>query len=145
LSASDVGNALGKYITGQSVTSDMVTIINQAIAFAGPAPVPGQNGNPPGFNEVTTGGQFATNPVTGLKQIQEGVTGSDIAWNSSSGATSYTVTTTKGTASLLGSTSARIHDINTGKDRGDQATVTVLAQPAASGAQPAQLVVHTKR
>lgn len=67
LSATDVGLALGKYLTGQPVTSDQVTIINQAIAFAGPVPVPGGNGNPPGFTEVQGGTNVAVPNVVGME------------------------------------------------------------------------------
>jgi hypothetical protein len=67
LNASDVGNALGKYLTGQPVTSDMVVIINQAIAFAGAVPVPGANGNPPGFNQVSGGSTVAVPNVIGME------------------------------------------------------------------------------
>lgn len=48
--AGDVGNALGKYLTGGSLTSDMVDIVNQAIAFDGPPPQSGVNGYPPSLN-----------------------------------------------------------------------------------------------
>lgn len=67
LNASDVGLALGKYLTGQAVTTDQVTIINQAIAFAGPVPVPGANGNPPGFTEVPGGNTVAVPNVVGME------------------------------------------------------------------------------
>lgn len=52
--AATVGNALGKYITGQAVTADQRAIIQQAIAFAGFPPLPGPNGNPPGILDVVT-------------------------------------------------------------------------------------------
>lgn len=42
-----VSAALGKYLTGGSVTEDQHSIINQAIAFQGYPPVPGPSGYPP--------------------------------------------------------------------------------------------------
>jgi hypothetical protein len=42
-----VGNALGKYITGQPVTADQQAIIEQAIAYANQPPVAGPGGFPP--------------------------------------------------------------------------------------------------
>lgn len=50
--ATVVGNALGKYLTGSSVTPDQINIINQAIAFEGYPPVPGPNGFPPAIREA---------------------------------------------------------------------------------------------
>jgi len=44
-----VGNAIGKYITGQPLTSDMIQIVQNAIAIAGYPPVAGANGNPPNY------------------------------------------------------------------------------------------------
>ena len=42
-----IGNAIGKYITGQPVTPDQQSIIQQAIAFANLPPVSGAGGFPP--------------------------------------------------------------------------------------------------
>jgi hypothetical protein len=58
--ANTVGNALGKYITGGSVTSDQMAIINQAIAFVGYPPVAGPNGFPPSIQ--TAGTPASTTP-----------------------------------------------------------------------------------
>lgn len=58
-----VGNALGKYITGQNATSDQVTIIEQAIAFENYPPVAGTDGYPPNIRATTpptTGGTGGT-------------------------------------------------------------------------------------
>jgi len=55
-SAETVGNALGKYITGQPVVAAQQSIIEQAIAFAGPPPVAGTNGMPPSINLAKSGG-----------------------------------------------------------------------------------------
>jgi hypothetical protein len=52
--AATVGNALGKYITGQPVTTDQTQVIDSAIAFAGYPPIAGPAGNPPGINTINT-------------------------------------------------------------------------------------------
>lgn len=44
-----VGNALGKYITGQPMSTDQVNIVQQAIAFGGYPPVNGPTGYPPSY------------------------------------------------------------------------------------------------
>lgn len=44
-----VGNAIGKYITGQPLNADMVQLVQNAIAIAGYPPVAGTNGNPPSY------------------------------------------------------------------------------------------------
>jgi hypothetical protein len=54
--ATTVAAALGKYITGQPMTADQISIAQQAIAFGGYPPVSGPNGNPPGFITGGTGG-----------------------------------------------------------------------------------------
>lgn len=48
-----VGNAIGKYLTGQPLTTDQEAVVQSAIAIAGYPPVNGPNGNPPSF--VTSG------------------------------------------------------------------------------------------
>jgi hypothetical protein len=53
--ANAIGNALGKYITGQPVDSTSQSLINQAIAFEGYPPVPGPNGFPPSMNTANPG------------------------------------------------------------------------------------------
>jgi hypothetical protein len=138
--------ALAKYLAGAAVTSDQALLIQEAEGALGPPPVSGPGGYPPNINSSSSsGGGHAKNPVTGLKISKPGTTGADISWNASSGATSYKVTATKGSATMIGPTSARIHNINTGRDRGDQSTVTVLAEPASPNARAATIVVHTKR
>lgn len=82
-----VGNALGKYITGQNATSDQVTIIEQAIAFENYPPVAGTDGYPPNIRTTTpptTGGTGGTGggstaavtvkvpPIVGLDAAQAG-------------------------------------------------------------------------
>jgi hypothetical protein len=150
-----VAAALGKYLTGQTCTADQTSIIQAAIAFQGYPPQNGPDGYPPNIHTAGSGGGGnAKNPVTGLHQTASGIhgqklgtTGANIAWNPSAGATGYQVTSTKGTVTMLGPTSARIHDIRTNRGvlGGGEATVTVLAEPAGNGAIPAKLVVHTRR
>lgn len=48
-----VGNALGKYLTGQPLTPDQVSIVQEAIAFAGYPPLSGPDGHPPGYLTAT--------------------------------------------------------------------------------------------
>lgn len=50
-----VGNAIGKYLTGQPLTTDQVGIVQSAIAIGGYPPVNGPNGNPPSYVTSTTG------------------------------------------------------------------------------------------
>lgn len=50
--ANTVGNALGKYITGQTVSDAQEAIINQAIAFEGMPPVAGPQGYPPSIRKA---------------------------------------------------------------------------------------------
>jgi hypothetical protein len=59
-----VGNALGKYITGQAVTAEQAQVIDQAIAFAGYPPVAGPNNHPPAINISQNGGGGGGNTVT---------------------------------------------------------------------------------
>jgi hypothetical protein len=125
-----VGNALGKYISGQPLDAGMVSIIQESIAFAGYPPVSGPNGNPPAYTTASTttpppsGGGTTTTPPpaatapatpTGVHITGHTNTSLSVAWSASSGATSYqirityqsqiaktvTVTGTSGTVSGL--------------------------------------------
>ena len=112
--APTIANAIGKYITGQPLTTDtMVSIVQSAIAIAGYPPVSGPNGNPPSF---TTGVVSTPDPtptpkptpaptptpapsaipvtVTGLHKTTVGKTSIGIAWNASKNAKSYQVRVT---------------------------------------------------
>ena len=138
-------DALGLYLAGQPVDASQKTLVLDAEAIGGRPPVAGPDGYPPNVrtNGGKGGGSTAVNPVTGLKQTgAEGFTGADISWDASAHATSYQVTTDKGSASMTGTTSARIHGIG---PKHSQATVSVLAKPAAAGATPAKVVVHVKK
>jgi hypothetical protein len=145
LNVTDLTNALGLYLAGQPVDPAQKTLILDAEAIGGPPPVAGPNGYPPNVrvNGNKGGGHNAVNPVTGLKQTGfKGSTGADISWDPSPHATSYQVTSDKGTVSMTGTTSALIAGIGPAHA---QATVSVLAKPAAAGAVPAKIVVHVKR
>lgn len=63
--APTVGNAIGKYITGQSLTDPMVSIVQSAIAIGGYPPVSGPNGNPPGY--ITGSSSPVPTPTPGTK------------------------------------------------------------------------------
>lgn len=54
--AAVVGNALGKYLTGQPLTSDQISVVEQAIAFEGYPPQAGTNGFPPSYHNIPSGG-----------------------------------------------------------------------------------------
>lgn len=51
--ATTVAAALGKYLTGQQLTTDQVNIVEQAIAFVGQPPQAGTNGFPPSFHTTS--------------------------------------------------------------------------------------------
>lgn len=137
--------ALALYLAGQPVSADQALMIQEAEAAVGPPPQNGPNGFPPNINTSTSGGGGnAQNPVTGLKQSSQGTTGVDVSWNASSGATSYKVTSSKGNVSLTGATSARIHSMNP-VGHPTSATVSVLAEPAATTARAATVTVKTHK
>ncbi len=54
--AATVAAALGKYLTGQSLTNDQLSVVEQAIAFQGIPPQSGANGYPPSYNLIPNGG-----------------------------------------------------------------------------------------
>lgn len=59
--AATVGNAIGKYITGQPLTNDtMISLVQSAISIGGYPPVNGPNGNPPGYTTSSS----TTTPTT---------------------------------------------------------------------------------
>lgn len=62
--------ALGAYLQGQALTSDQVSLVDQAIAAEGYPPVSGTGGYPPGIRESGTSSQGGTGGSGG------GVTGS---------------------------------------------------------------------
>lgn len=86
--------ALGKYLTGQPVTSDQQTLIQEAIAVEGYPPVAGPNGFPPSIN-LTAGGPPPPGggSIAGLK-VTSRFTNVSATWTPNSGDTSWTVTLT---------------------------------------------------
>jgi len=143
--AMTVSAALGKYLSAQTLTSDQVSIVQAAIAFNGNPPQDGVGGYPPAYHAASTGGGGnAKNPVTGLRVSKGGTTGVDISWSASTGATSYQVTSDKGTVQMLGATSARIRSINSA-GHPSSANVEVLAEPAGTNATPARITVKTHK
>jgi hypothetical protein len=67
-----VAAALGKYITGQSLTASDQSIVEQAIAFEGYPPDPGADNYPPSMKTVGTTGQGGGGTGTtkaGTKQV----------------------------------------------------------------------------
>lgn len=142
-----IAAAIAKYLSGQAVTQQQELVIQEAEAVVGPPPQEAASGYPPKIHVSKGGGgggSGATNPVTGLRVTNAGTTGVDISWNAAQGATSYQVTSTHGNAGMTGPTSARIHSVNAPGKGGTTATVQVLAEPAATGAQPASLQIKTR-
>lgn len=106
-----VGNAIGKYLTGQALTADQVGIVQSAIAIGGYPPVNGPNGNPPSYVTSNTGtttppppppppgdttppppgntGVGQAKPITGLKIVAKTKTSVTISWNASAAPQGY--------------------------------------------------------
>lgn len=57
--------ALGKYLTGQALTSDQQGLVDQAIALEGYPPVAGPSNYPPNMKTGASGGQVAVPNVVG--------------------------------------------------------------------------------
>ena len=90
-----IAASLGKYLVGAPVTSDQVTIIQEAIASEGYPPVPGPNGFPPSYKTASDKpppqhGTPAKNPVKGLKADAR-FTQVDVSWDSLTNAKTYIV------------------------------------------------------
>ena len=95
--ADTIGNALGKYITGSTVTEAQQTVIESAIAFEGYPPVSGSDGFPPSIrlHHQPTGhpvpGPVPGKPTkapTGEKAAVSG-TSVNLSWDAVKGATGY--------------------------------------------------------
>jgi hypothetical protein len=140
-----IAAAIAKYLFGGTLDENQAQIVQEAIAVTGYPPVPGPGNYPPQMHvsgkRKHKGGGNATNPPTGLHVTKEGSTGTDIAWNASSGATSYQVTSTHGSPEMIGTTSARIRSIG---PKHTTAVVQVLAEPAATNAKPAHMLIRVK-
>ena len=68
-----IAAALGKYLTGQDVTSDQQTIIQEAIAVQGTPPVPGPSGFPPSIHTSTPTPPTPTGNVTVPNVVGKGL------------------------------------------------------------------------
>lgn len=91
-----VGNAIGKYITGQPLTTDsMVSIVQSAIAIGGYPPTSGPNGHPPGYITATPSPIPTPTPSpTGQKagaisnlNVKVSGTTAIVSWNKATGVT----------------------------------------------------------
>lgn len=94
LSFSPVSSALGKYITGQPLTSSEAGIVNQAIAAVGQPPVAGANGYPPSLKMTTAATpkmKLATPSNVRIASINRAKHEAVISWAAVTHATSYTV------------------------------------------------------
>jgi hypothetical protein len=84
--ADAIAAALGKYLLGLPLTSDQVTIIEQAIATAGQPPIPGPGGYPPSYKTAHGGGGGGgggTKPKPKKPaRAPSGTHTSNITWNS---------------------------------------------------------------
>lgn len=84
-----VGNALGKYITGGILTSDQVSVVTQAIAFAGYPPVNGPTGYPPSYHVAAAPTKLPA--PANLRVTKVTKTSVSIAWTAVPGAAGYYV------------------------------------------------------
>jgi hypothetical protein len=97
--------ALGKYLTGQPVSTDQVSLIQQAIAIGGYPPVGGPSGYPPSINTSPPGNTNPPGDTTGKLPAVTGLYGGsglfnrvngklvnnyiDVGWNPVAGAVKY--------------------------------------------------------
>lgn len=91
-----IGAALGKYLTGQPLSSDQVVIVEQAIAFGGYPPVNGPAGHPPAYFTASSGGSgggsgsgLTAPSAPTVSAIDKH--GASLHWSSVSGANHYVV------------------------------------------------------
>lgn len=105
-----VGNAIGKYLTGQALTTDQIGLVQSAIAIGGYPPVSGPNGNPPAYVTGNTGtttpppppdgngnpppppgneGVSQAKPITGLRIVSKTKSSVTISWNATSAPQGY--------------------------------------------------------
>lgn len=90
-----IGAALGKYLTGQPLTSDQVVIVQQAIAFGGYPPVNGPSGHPPAYITQSSGsgggggGSLTAPGAPTVSAIDKH--GATLHWFSVSGASHYVI------------------------------------------------------
>jgi len=150
MGSATVGNALGKYITGQPVTADQEQIINDAVSVAGYPPVSGPGNYPPSIRvsgSKTGGKTYAENPVAGLKVSNPGgkTTGTiaTVTWHESNHASSYKVTLKENGRIVHTASTSALQYRFTGLKLGSSYTATVLANPAKNDAKPASITIKT--
>jgi hypothetical protein len=131
-----IAAALGKYITGQDLQADQVTVVQSAIASQGYPPIAGPAGFPPSYHTAgnptqtppPTAAPPAVNPVKGLHAVPR-FTQIDVHWEPLTNATSYQVTLYKGTAQVTRiqtkGTFYTFHDLH----KNTQYRVTVWGKP----------------
>lgn len=107
-----LASALGLYVTGQAVTPDQETLIDQAIAVEGYPPVAGPNGYPPAIRTQPApgqgGGGAVPGPVTGLRATEWGLSHASFAWGAVTGATSYVISQPNGQPREVSGTEATV-------------------------------------
>lgn len=148
--APTVGNAIGKYITGQPLTTDaMISIVQSAIAIGGYPPVSGPNGNPPGYATTSAPAPIPTpkptptpTPTTGklagaISNLQAKVSGTTatVNWNNALNATQgyfYELTDLHGVIIKKGNTKATSVSIS-GLKHGITYNFGIQALPGGAG------------
>jgi hypothetical protein len=142
-----IGNALGKYITGQPLTTDQVGIVEQAIAFTGYPPVNGPSGYPPSYRTAATPVPTPT-PVPGTPHAPTGLhaarvdrTGISLGWTSVAGARGYTVYLDGKQLQTVTYNSEYVHDLKPGT-RHTLSVATLGANGKLSGKSTITVATH---
>lgn len=146
LDPNTVGNAIGKYITGQGVTADQQTVIEQAIAIGGYPPVNGPAGYPPSIQLVKgTGPGPGSSSVQGLKAADVRFDNITVTWRAAKGATSYSVEVTdhRGKHVASGTTTTTRYTARGLKQKTEYA-FHVSSVPGGTGQKPAVTRATTK-
>ena len=120
--APTVGNAIGKYITGQPlITDSMISIVQSAIAIGGYPPVSGPNGNPPGYVTANTPAPTPVPPV-GKKypnnqtgEVKSTTTGKSAKVNSNNAGLTWNYIGTKPSAKEPIHQTGTVHSLTTGQ------------------------------
>jgi len=130
--ADAIAAALGKYLLGTPLTSDQVTIVQEAIAAEGIPPVAGTAGFPPSYKTAPGPpphpGGTAKNPVKGLR-AEPRFTQIDVHWSPLDNATQYLVKAHLGSRVAqqvkVNGTFATLHDLK----RNTSYRITVWGEP----------------
>lgn len=143
--AATVGNAIGKYLTGQPVDPTQQNIIQEAIAVGDKPPQAGTGGYPPSIKTIPSGGGGggtgpATGAVPGLHVLSTSREDISFQWNPVPGATSYSFGIPGMGSHQTNQTSATIHGL---KPRTTY-TVNVSASPSVSGKGHSSVTATTK-